>query len=187
MIRLRTLSIITVPALIAGLAALLAACGGQSAPTGPAAGSAATAPAASAAVGRAATAPVAPAAAVPAVTAPAAPDAASTHAGMVQGTVWVANEYGNSISAIDANTNTVITTLTGVEGPHNLQVAPDGKSVWAVSGHESLALMIDPASYQLHGTVPTGKEPAHIILTPDGKTAYATNGDDDTVTAMSLR
>jgi YVTN family beta-propeller protein len=90
------------------------------------------------------------------------------------------------VRLFDAATNKVITTLTGVEGPHNLQVAPDGRSVWAVSGHESLALMIDPTTYQLHGTVATGKEPAHIILVPDGKTAYVTNGDDDTVTAIDV-
>jgi len=147
---------------------LLTACGGQ------------TAVPAQATAAPAARVTVVPPAATrsPAVTA--------SHTGMVRGTVWVANEYGNSITAIDANTNNVITTLTGIEGPHNLQVAPDGKSVWAVSGHESLAVMIDAATYQLHGSIPTGKEPAHIVLTPDGKTAYATNGRDDTVTAIDV-
>lgn len=114
------------------------------------------------------------------------PFATPNHDGMVNGTVWVANEGGNSLTAIDANTNKVLTTLNGIEGPHNLQVAPDGKSVWAVSGHESLAVMIDATAYQVHGTVPTGKEPAHIILAPDGKTAYATNGGDNTVTAIDV-
>jgi YVTN family beta-propeller protein len=104
----------------------------------------------------------------------------------VQGTVWVANEHGNSLIAIDAATNKVVTRLTGIEGPHNLQVAPDGKTVWAVSGHGSLAVMVDATSYKLHGTVPTGKEPAHIIVTPDGKTAYATNGGENTVTAIDI-
>ncbi|HMN28170.1 MAG TPA: hypothetical protein PKE45_08450, partial [Caldilineaceae bacterium] len=53
----------------------------------------------------------------------------------LQGSVWVADEYGNSITVIDAATNRVAATLTGIEGPHNLQVAPDGKNIWAVSGH----------------------------------------------------
>src|SRR5689334_20149903 len=87
----------------------------------------------------------------PAILADTAPDPA--HAGLVQGTVWVADEYGNSLTVIDASTNQVVTRLTGVEGPHNLQVAPDGQSVWAVSGHEKLALTIDPSSYTLAGTV----------------------------------
>lgn len=102
----------------------------------------------------------------------------------IQGTVWVANEFGNSITVIDANTNEVITTLTGIEGPHNLQVSPDGESVWAVSGHDSTAVMIDARTYTLHGSVPTGEHPAHIVLTPDGKTAYVTNSEDNSVTAI---
>lgn len=120
-----------------------------------------------------------------ATTEPQTPAGASAPVEM-QGTVWTANEHGNSISVIDARTNEVITTLTGVEGPHNLQAAPDGKTIWAVSGHESLALMIDAATMELHGTVPTGSQPAHIILTLDGKTAYATNGGDNTVTVIDV-
>ena len=110
--------------------------------------------------------------------------AAAPPASGVQGSVWTANEASDSISVIDAGTNQVLTTLTGIPGPHNLQAAPDGKSVWAVSGHGAAAVMIDTASFEVHGVVPTGKAPAHIVVTPDGKTAYASNSGDDTVTAI---
>ncbi|MBI1281337.1 MAG: multicopper oxidase domain-containing protein [Anaerolineaceae bacterium] len=103
---------------------------------------------------------------------------------VIQGTIWVANENGNSITVIDASTNQVITTLTGIEGPHNLQVSPDGKTVWAVSGHDSTALLIDATTYSLLGTVPTGDHPAHIIVNPEGNYAYVTNGNDNTVTVI---
>jgi len=75
------------------------------------------------------------------------PMADAAHEGVVEGTVWVANEGSGSLTAIDAATNKVVTTLTGVEGPHNLQVSPDGRSVWAVSGHDSLALMVDGVTF----------------------------------------
>ncbi|MCC6611863.1 MAG: multicopper oxidase domain-containing protein [Anaerolineae bacterium] len=104
----------------------------------------------------------------------------------IQGTVWVADEFGNSITVIDASTNEVVTTLAGIEGPHNLQVAPDGKTVWAVSGHDSTAVLVDAQTYELIGTVPTGEHPAHVILSPDGKTAYVTNSEDNTVTAIDV-
>ena len=55
------------------------------------------------------------------------------------GSVWVADEYGNSITVINAQTNEVITTFTAIEAPHNIQVADDGSSVWAISGHDALA------------------------------------------------
>ena len=112
---------------------------------------------------------------------------AASHAAMVTGTVWVANEDGASLSAIDAATNRVVTTVEGVEGPHNVQVSPDGRSVWAVSGHDSMAVMLDAATLAMHGAVPTGAAPAHVIVTPNGKTTYTTNGADGTVTAIDAR
>ena len=108
----------------------------------------------------------------------------SSHEGMIEGSVWVADEEGNSLTVIDADTNTAIARVTGVEGPHNIQAAPDGRSVWAVSGHEALALKFDPSAYSLMGAAPTGSEPAHIIVTPDGTTVYVTNGGDDSVTVI---
>ena len=103
----------------------------------------------------------------------------------IQGTVWVADEF-SSITVIDASTNAIITTLTGIEGPHNLQVSPDGETVWAVSGHDSTAVKIDARTYALLASVPTGAHPAHIILTSDENTAYVTNSEDDSVTAIDV-
>ena len=107
-------------------------------------------------------------------------------ASAVQGSVWVADEDGNGLTVVDAATNRVVTRLTGIEGPHNVQVAPDGRSVWAVSGHDSLAVMIDAQTYQVHGAAPTGRSPAHVIITSDGARAYVTNGDDNTVTVIDV-
>ncbi len=54
----------------------------------------------------------------------------------VTGTVWVANEDGDSLTVLDAATGEVVSTITGIESPHNLQASPEGDSVWAVSGHD---------------------------------------------------
>ena len=98
------------------------------------------------------------------------------HQGMVDGTVWVANEGGGSLTAIDAATNEVETTVVGVEGPHNVQVSPDGASVWTVSGHDGYAVMLASESMDVHGVAQTGAAPAHVVISPDGATAYTTNG-----------
>ena len=88
----------------------------------------------------------------------------SGHEGMVEGTVWVANEGDGSLTAIDASTNAVKATLRGIEAPHNLQVAPGGADVWAVSGHGRYAARVDAQRYSLVGTAATGKEPAHGVV-----------------------
>lgn len=108
----------------------------------------------------------------------------AAHNDVVTGTIWVANEDGGSLTAIDAATNRVVTTVKGIEGPHNVQVSPDGRSVWAVSGHGSFAVMLDSETLGLHGVAPTGAAPAHVVVTPDGATTYTTNGADGTVSAI---
>lgn len=102
----------------------------------------------------------------------------------VAGTVWVANEAGNSLTAVDAATGAVVATLTGIPSPHNLQVAPDGMTVWAVSGHEKLAVAVDVQSYTLRGVAPVGSTPAHVVVSPDGTTVYVSNSGDNTVTVL---
>lgn len=58
----------------------------------------------------------------------------AAHTAMVTGTIWVANEDGGTLTAIDAATHQVATILDGIDGLHNVQIGPDGASLWAVSG-----------------------------------------------------
>lgn len=111
-------------------------------------------------------------------------DATASAATPLAGAIWIANEEGNSLTVVDAATNAVVTTLTGIPGPHNVQVSPDGRTVWAVSGHEGLAIAVDAQELSLLGVAPVGSAPAHVIVSPDGATAYVTNSGDNTVTVL---
>lgn len=62
-------------------------------------------------------------------------DSADAHAGMVRGTVWVANEGGGSLTAIDAARNEVAANLSGVEG-HTTGRHPRTERTCGVSGHD---------------------------------------------------
>lgn len=95
------------------------------------------------------------------------------------GSVWVADEGQDSLSVIDATSNTVTITLTGIRAPHNIQVGRDGATVYAVSS-AGVVVAIDPATYKVIATAPTGSEPAHVIEAPNGK-VYVTNAGDGTV------
>lgn len=100
------------------------------------------------------------------------------------GAIWIANEKGDSLTVVNAATNAVAETLTGIPGPHNVQVSPDGQTVWAVSGHENLVVAVDAQSFSLLGMTPVGNAPAHVVISPDGVTAFVTNSDDNTVTVL---
>ena len=60
------------------------------------------------------------------------------------GSVWVANEGGDSLTVLDGALSTVATTLTGIKHPHNVQVSHDGATVYAVSNSDNIVVAIDP-------------------------------------------
>lgn len=95
------------------------------------------------------------------------------------GSVWVADEGGDSITVIDAATGAVATTLTGISAPHNVQVGRDGAVVYAVSG-AGVVVAIDPLTYRVTAAAPTGAAPAHVVEAPDGQ-VYVTGAGDGTV------
>lgn len=90
------------------------------------------------------------------------------------GSVWVANESGNSLTVLDSARNTVATTLTGIKHPHNVQVSRDGASVYAVSNSDDTVVAIDPATYKVAAVAATWPASAHVIDAPNGK-VYVTD------------
>lgn len=123
--------------------------------------------------------------------------------------VYVALEEGGAIAVIDSFKKQVVANIDITEEsngirvnymPHNVQVAPDGKTVWVaanamemdkdehaaadsdmekIMGAASLdqVIVIDPATDRVIARIPTGSEShlAHVAVTPDSKTAYVTS------------
>lgn len=94
--------------------------------------------------------------------------------------MWVADENGDSISVLDADTNAVTTTLTGLKTPHNVQVSRDGSAVLAVSAGTDTVLAIDATALTVRAFTATGASPEHVVEAPNGK-IYVTNAGDGTV------
>lgn len=107
---------------------------------------------------------------------------AESAASTAVGSVWVADEGGDSLTVIDVTTNTVAVTLTGLANPHNVQVSPDGTTIYAVQADHTL-LAIDPVIYDVIGSARTGAHPAHVIEAPNGK-VYVTDSGDATVSVF---
>ncbi|MDO8457297.1 MAG: cytochrome D1 domain-containing protein [Burkholderiaceae bacterium] len=124
------------------------------------------------------------------------------------GKVYVADEEANTISVIDTASFRKIGSIPVGQGPHNVQVAPDGKLVWVTNNGEpgkadekpvhpgmspsahgamtgaGAVWAIDTASNAVIAKVPVGMHPAHVVLTPDGSYAYVTNGGENTVSVV---
>lgn len=104
--------------------------------------------------------------------------------------VYVAIEEGNAIAVLDGHD---LRTLKEIAVPnympHNVQVAPDGKSVWSANiamegmGMPDQLVQIDPATDEIVARIDLGTEvhPAHVVVTPDSKTVLVTGAEKNEV------
>ncbi len=101
--------------------------------------------------------------------------------------VYVAVEGDGAIMVLDGRDLAPLAKISlGGQHPHNIQVAPDGRSVWAtvVGGHEPASgtttsdrvVVVDPDRDEILATIDLGADvhPAHVVLTADSKTALVT-------------
>ena len=124
--------------------------------------------------------------------------------------VYVADEAGDTVSVLDAGSFARLATIPVGREPHNVQVAPDGRTAWVtISGdvekagsndaaahgampkreHEAMSdigqvWVVDTATDRVAAKIPVGKHPAHVVLSPDGRYAYVTNGGENTVSVV---
>lgn len=125
--------------------------------------------------------------------------------------IYVANEYSDSVSVINATTNRKIKDIPLVrltenmhdidsmagEGdgedhkeakiiPHNIQVAPGGRYVYTANAGSNSIGVIDAYTDTLIAEIPVGEHPAHVVVSADGKTAFVTNGGAGSVSVVDL-
>lgn len=137
--------------------------------------------------------------------------------------IYVAVEGENRIAVLNPEAKAVITTIDLSErvnglihnfSPHNVQVAPDGKSVWVTANHghgkehgeenghdegsahnenkveaPDQVIVIDPSTDTIIKRIPTdlGVHLAHIVVTKDGSFAYATAQEKGSIYKIDAR
>lgn len=130
--------------------------------------------------------------------------------------VYVADEISGTVSVINVTTQKRVTTidLTKKQGgemlmfmPHNVQVAPDGQSVWVTAplmeyGEEEMAqdhgsteevseevVVIDPRTDTITARIPVGSDLhiAHVVLDNDSRYAYVTSNEVSQVIRIDAR
>jgi YVTN family beta-propeller protein len=91
-------------------------------------------------------------------------------------TVYVSNESSNTVSVIDASTNTVIFTIPVPSGPDSLAITPDDQNLYVVCDGFGGVAVIDPLSDVVTDVLPAGENPGTIAVSPDGKSAALAGG-----------
>lgn len=117
--------------------------------------------------------------------------------------VYVANNFGDSVTVIDAATNTVVTTLpVGLRQPFAVAVAEsaDGARIYVTSTAGDSVVVFEEAPAESDGAtaeqrsvrggsthhvrIPVGESPEGACAAPDGMRIYVANDIDDTISVI---
>jgi YVTN family beta-propeller protein len=98
--------------------------------------------------------------------------------------MYVANSLSDTVSVIDTSTNTVSTTISlalfstepSMGGlPNNLALSPDGKYLYVTMGADNALAVIDTATEQVVGRIPTASYPAGVAVDPVNNHIFVAN------------
>ena len=114
-------------------------------------------------------------------------------------TVYIPLGSGNQVIAVDAATDEIIASYSGVDNPHGLVATPDGEYLIAGSLMESppkadqpkesptsQLFFVHPAHGHVMSTIPVLGWTHHQAITPDGRYVISTHGGRGFVTVVDL-
>ncbi len=113
--------------------------------------------------------------------------------------VFVSNEFGGSITVINASTNRVISTIpvgpAGTARARGMALSPDDTTLYVAvtdpwpnrpESPYKFIWVIDAGTGKVRAKYPCGSDPERLVVTPDGKTLYCSNEDAALVTVFDL-
>ena len=88
---------------------------------------------------------------------------------------YVTNLSDNTLSVIDAPTNSVDTRIPVGSKPAGVVVAPDGGHVYVTNYGDGTLSVVDVATLSVAKTINVGPSPDGVAISPDGRTVYVAN------------
>jgi YVTN family beta-propeller protein/VCBS repeat-containing protein len=86
--------------------------------------------------------------------------------------IYVTNQNANTVSVLDAATNTVIATVAVGGAPIGVVVSPDGQHAYVSNAGGNTVSVIDTSSNTVSATINVYEGPYDLAVTPDGSHVY---------------
>ena len=101
------------------------------------------------------------------------------------GRLFVANSGSDTVSVIDAGTNTVLATIGVGDRPTGVAAAPFGNRVYVTNEMSGTVSVIDAGTLAVVATVAVGARPVGAAVSPLGAEVWVTNAGAHTVSVIS--
>ena len=102
-----------------------------------------------------------------------------------QSLVYVSNASDNTVSVINAGTNTVVATIPVGTLPTLIALTPDNTRAYVANQGSNDVTVINTATNTVVTTIPVGTQATGVAVTPDGTRVYATNTGSNTVSVIN--
>lgn len=86
--------------------------------------------------------------------------------------VYISNQDGSSVDVIDAATNKVVQTITGVVAPDGVAISPDKTRGFIPDRNEKLLVVVDMKTGATIKKIPLSERPNLPAISNDGKRVY---------------
>jgi YVTN family beta-propeller protein len=96
---------------------------------------------------------------------------------------------GQLIRVIDLAQHKIVNTIDFGRGvrPHHPVTCPKTGTIYVTTEHENTVSIIDPKTFQITGSIPTGHPESHMLaVSRDGKRGYTANVGPGTVSVLDL-
>jgi YVTN family beta-propeller protein len=98
--------------------------------------------------------------------------------------VYVANEYSNTVSVLDTETDKVKSTIKVGVFPYGIDINPLNNRVYVTNRGSNTVSVIDGSINSKLDDITVGKSPVDIAVNPSANWIYVTNLDDGTVSVI---
>jgi YVTN family beta-propeller protein len=98
--------------------------------------------------------------------------------------VYAANGGSNTVSVIDAHTNSVVASIPVGNSPRGITAAPDGRRVYVANYVDGTVSIISVRTQSVVGLLTGFDLPLNLAVTPDGTQLYVTNSGNGTVAVI---
>jgi YVTN family beta-propeller protein len=99
---------------------------------------------------------------------------------------YTANISGASVSVLDLETGTCLTTIPTGAGCEGIDVRPDGKEVWTSNRAADTISIIDTEQLEVVAELPCASFPIRLKFTPDGRRALVSNAESSEVVVFDV-